>query len=134
MIASYFDERLGQLLGTPEESFRSKIASARREGLLTGNEHDDLEVIRGLRDRVVQQLGGPRFGGEEEGIVGRLKTWRVAAEANPTYEQMIPSAEDRLLYVAAVIAVRLKHRAGRGRPLSEPELTDAEAWPPITAG
>jgi hypothetical protein len=133
-IAAYFDEQLGQLLSSREESFSSKIATAHRKGLLTTNEHDDLQAIRQLRNLVVHQLGGPNFNEEESRLVNGLKTWGIAVNAIPQYAQVIHTVEDRLLYVATVLALRLKRRGGgRGYPLPEPDITDVTAWPPISS-
>jgi hypothetical protein len=133
-IAAYFDESLSRLLGDREESLASKISTAHRRGLLTNNERDDLNAIRNLRNLVVHRVGGPQFHEDEKAIVGALKTWRIAADAVPKYREMIATAEDRLLYVAAIIAIRLAHRSGGGggQPLSEPDFTDVRSWPPIS--
>jgi hypothetical protein len=133
-IAAYFDESLGRLLGDRGEAFQSKLRTAHRKGLLTNNEYDDLQEIRRLRNLVVHQVGGPQLSDEEKLIVERLKTWRIAADAVPRYEQLIPAPEDRLLYVGAVIAARLERRGSGGgaHPLPEPEVTDVQSWPPLT--
>jgi len=134
VIAAYFDEQLGQILGNPEESFHSKIMTAHRKGILTTNEHDDLQAIRNLRNLVVHQLGGPEFNDEERRLVNGLKTWRVAVDSVPQYDQLFPAPEDRLLYVATALAVRLKRRGGgNGQPLPEPDFTDVQSWPPETS-
>ena len=134
-IAAFFDESLGRLLDDRGESFPSKVMTAHRKGLLTNNERDDLMEIRKLRNLVAHQVGGPSLLEDEAAIVRGLKTWRVAAEANPRYEELIPTPEDRLLYVAAVLAARLEKRSGSGglSPLPEPDFTDLESWPPITS-
>jgi hypothetical protein len=134
-IAAYFDESLERLLGERGESFVSKIATAYQKGLLTKNEHHDLLEIKKLRDTVAHSVGGPAIEEAAKLAIGRLKTWQVAVEAMPQYEQTIPNPDDRLLYVAAVILTRLENRTGRGgpSPLPEPELTDVEAWPPVTS-
>jgi hypothetical protein len=132
VIATYFDDRLGQMLGSPEESFLSKIETAHRKRLLTHNEYDDLQSIRHLRNLLVHRLGDNEFNSEEKGIINRLKTWRIAAEAMPDSERLLPAAADRLLYVAAAIAGRLKNRATGRPPLSEPNLTDLQAWPSVS--
>jgi hypothetical protein len=131
VIGAYFDDRLGGLLGTPDESLRSKIETAHREGFLTANEREDLQRMRELRNFVVHELGGPRFSEEEREIVEGLKTWQIAAVERPTYVSLFPTPEDRLLYVAAVIAGRLKDRKGGSTPLPEPDLTDVNSWPPV---
>lgn len=133
-IAAYFDESLGRLLGDREESLPSKITTAHRRGLLTNNERDDMNEIRKLRNLVVHRIGSQEFHDDEREIVNRLKTWRIAVEAEPQYESLLPAAEDRLLYVATVIASRLGHRTGSGggHPLAEPEFTDVRSWPPVT--
>jgi hypothetical protein len=133
-IAAYFDESLGRLIGDREESLPSKISTAHRRGLLTNNERDDLNEIRKLRNQVVHRMGGPEFHDDERDIVNGLKTWRIAVEANPQYQDHFPTAEDRLLYVATVIAARLGHRSGGGggHPLAEPDPTDIRSWPPVT--
>ena len=132
-VAAYFDEALGRLLGGREESLMSKITTAHRRGLLTNNERDDLNEIRKLRNLVVRRIGGPTFHEDEKDIVLALKTWKIVVDALPQYETMIVTPEDRLVYVASVIAARLGHRSGSGggETLAEPDVTDVKSWPPV---
>jgi hypothetical protein len=133
-MAAYFDEALGRLLGSRDESLKWKITKAYRNGLLTNNERDDLDEIRRLRNIAAHHAGGQEFDEEQREVVQSLKTWQIAVEAMPQYGDMIPKAEDRLLYVAAIIAARLGHRSVSrgGQPLAEPDVTDITSWPPLT--
>jgi hypothetical protein len=135
-IAAHFDASLGRLLGDRGESLQSKIDTAYQKGLLTKNEQHDLLEIKKLRDTVAHSVGGPAIDEAARVTAGRLRTWQAAVEAMPQYEQMIPNHDDRLLYVAAVILSRLERRSGSGgpSPLPEPEMTDVDAWPPVTSG
>ena len=111
----------------------SKIETAQRRGLLTNNERDDLDELRKLRNLVVHRVGGPTFHEDEKDIVLALKTWQIVAEAMPQYETLIVTPEDRLVYVASVIAARLDNRSGSGgsQPSVEPDVTDVKSWPPV---
>jgi hypothetical protein len=131
VIATYFDDALGQKLGSPEESLHSKIETAYRKDLLTRNERDDLQSIGHLRNMVVHRLGVHEFDSEEAEIINGLKTWRIVVDALPDYERLLPAPEDRLVYVAGAIAGRLKNRVSSASPLREPDPTDPTAWPSV---
>ena len=133
VVAAYFDEKLGVLLGQPSGSFGARINNALAVGLLTQNEHDDLHRIRKLRNAFAHDLKAECFDSAKSQQVESLRTWRIAADQLPRYAELFPTAKDRLLYVAAVFAVRLNHRPGKAAsPLPEPSFLDTTAWPPVT--
>jgi hypothetical protein len=133
VVAAYFDEKLGDLLNQPKGSFDSRINNALADGLLTQNEHDDLHEIRNLRNAFAHNLRDNSFDAAKSQQVNSLKTWEIAVGKTPL-AGLFPTANNRLLYVAGVFAVRLNHRPGRtGSPLPEPELWDTTAWPPVTS-
>ena len=134
VIAAYLDEKLGAMLGQPKGSFDSRINNALAVGLLTRNEYDDLHEIRKLRNAFAHNLRAKDFDAAKSQHVGSLKTWSIAASELPSYEELFPTAKDRLLYVAAVFAVRLNRRVAKASgPLPEPRFLDTEAWPPVTS-
>lgn len=134
VVAAYFDEKLGDLLNQPRGSFDSRINNALADGLLTQNEHDDLHEIRKLRNAFAHNLRANSFDAAKSQQVNSLKTWEIAVGKTPLYAELFPTANNRLLYVGGVFAVRLNYRPGRtGSPLPEPELWDTTAWPPVTS-
>ncbi len=134
VVAAYFDEKLGDLLGQPRGSFDSRINNALAVGLLTQNEHDDLHEIRKLRNAFAHNLRANSFDAAKSQQVYSFKTWEIAVDKTPLYAELFPTANNRLLYVGGVFAVRLNHRPGRtASPLPEPELWDTTAWPSVTS-
>lgn len=132
VVAAYFDEKLGSMLGQPNGSFDSRINNALAVGVLTRNEHHDLHVIRKLRNVFAHKLKDNNFDTAKSQQVDSLKTWGIAGSEMPAYRALFPTAKQRLLYVAAVIAVRLGHRTVPTiSPLPEPPLHDTKAWPPV---
>jgi hypothetical protein len=121
------------LLGQPKGSFDSRINNAVAVGLLTQNEHDDLHEIRKLRNSFAHNLRAKDFDVSKSQQVNSFKTWAIALGEVRSYEELFPTAKDRLLYVAAVIAVRLNHRTNKAiGPIPEPRFLDTVAWPPVT--
>jgi hypothetical protein len=135
VVAAFFDEKLGVLLGQAQnKSFSVRINEALAQGWLTPNEHDDLHTIRGLRNSFAHNLRANEFDAAKTQQVDGLKTWQVAVGELPQYEDLLPTVKDRLLYVAGVIAVRLNRRTSPGAgPLPEPSVLDTTAWPPVTS-
>ncbi len=135
VMAAFFDERLGTLLGqAQEQSFFCRINDGLSQGLLTQNEHTDLHVIRSLRNSFAHCLRANSFDAAKTQQVNAFKTWQVAVSELPQYGDLFCTAQDRLLYVAAVIAVRLNYRTGTGTgPVPEPSILDTTAWPPVTS-
>lgn len=134
VVAAYFDEKLGALLGRAKGSFNSRINHALAVGLLTQNEHDDLHEFRRLRNAFAHNLRAKVFDIAKSQQVNSLKTWKIAVGELPSYDELFPTPKDRLLYVAAVFAVRMNHRAAKaGGPLPEPQFLDTVAWPPVTS-
>ena len=134
VVAAFFDEKLGSMLGQPKGSFDSRINNGLAVGLLTQNEYDDLHEIRKLRNAFAHNLRANNFDVAKTQKVNSLKTWGIAEDGLPVYGELFPTAKERLLYVAAVLAVRLNHRAARTvAPLPEPPLHDTRAWPPVTS-
>ena len=134
VVAAFFDEKLGALLGEAQnKSFFVRINEGLAQGWLTPNEHDDLHTIRGIRNSFAHNLRANSFDSAKTQQVNGLKTWQVAVGELPQYGDLFPTAKDRLLYVAGVIAVRLNHRTSPGGgPLPEPSFLDTTAWPPVT--
>jgi hypothetical protein len=134
VVAAFFDEKLGALLGQPRGSFDSRINNALAIGLLTQNEYDDLHEIRKLRNAFAHNLRAKDFDAAKTEQVNSLKTWEIAASELPDYADLFPAAKDRLLYVAAVFTTRLNHRTPKAiGPLPEPQFLDTAAWPPVTS-
>lgn len=134
VIAAHFDEKLGQLLDLPDTTFFGRIKKGLAVGQLTQNEHDDLLVIKDLRNDFAHNLRDKDFDTGKTIRVNCLNTWKIAAETWPFLQEDFITAKDRILYVAGVFFVRFKHRGPRtGSPLKEPELWDTEAWLPISS-
>ena len=137
VVAAFFDERLGRLLGdTRNCSLYHRIEDARDFGLLTLNEHHDLHVLRELRNTFAHDLRAREFDTAATNKVESLELWRVASSEFPPYTDRFPTPEERLLYVAGVIAIRLQHRSkavSKPGPLPEPPIEDTDAWPPVTS-
>ena len=134
VVAAYFDEKLGSLLGQSRGSFDSRIINALAVGLLTQNEHDDLHEIRKLRNAFAHNLRDNSFDAAKSQQVNSLKTWQIAEGELPRYADLFPTVKDRLLYVAGVFAVRMNHRSSKaGSPLPEPRFLDTNAWPPVSS-
>jgi hypothetical protein len=135
VAAAFFDETLAGLLGdTTDRAFNARIGDARDYGILTQNEHDDLHIIRRLRNRFAHNLRAATFDATAIAEVEGMATWRTAASAIERYRTLFPGSRERFLYAAGMIAFRLQHRgrpAPRIGPLSEPPMTDLIAWPPV---
>src|SRR5262249_52269534 len=135
--AAFFDETLGRLLGdTRDRSFHDRIEDARDFGLLTLNEHHDLHVLRQLRNTFAHDLRAKAFDTTVTNKVESLELWRVASSELPNYTTLFPTPEERLVYVAGIIAFRLQRRAkvvAKPGPWPEPPITDVSAWPPVTS-
>jgi hypothetical protein len=134
VATAYFEEKLGSLLGQPEKSFGDLIDAAFANGLLTPNERDDLHEIWKLRNEFAHDLRAASFGVEKEQRINALKTWKLASANVPKYNDLFPTAKERLLYVVGVFAMRLRHRSAKaGGSLPEPNFVDIAAWPPVTS-
>jgi hypothetical protein len=133
--AAFFDETLASLLGdTTERSFAARINDALAWGLLTQDEHDDLHVLRQLRNGFAHDLRVKDFDSTSAAQVASLKLWKTASSALPI-ARVIEGALQQLLYVVGVIGFRLQHRSKPGSklgPLPEPPIRDINAWPPVT--
>jgi hypothetical protein len=133
--AAFFDETLAGLLGdTNERSLFVRINDALAWGLLTQDEHDDLHVIRALRNDFAHDLRVKDFDAAATVKVAALKLWTTASRALPL-DRVIRTPADQLLYVVGLIGFRLQHRtrpATRTGTLPEPPITDTDAWPPVT--
>lgn len=134
VAAAYFEEKLGALLSQPKKSFGDLIDAAFADGLLTPNERDDLREILKLRNEFAHDLRAASFGVEKEQGINSLKTWKIASAKVPAYNDLFPTAKERLLYVVGILAVRLRRRSAKtGSPLPEPDFLDITAWPPVTS-
>lgn len=133
--AAFFDETLASLLGdTTDRPFAARINNALAWGLLTQDEHDDLHVLRQLRNGFAHDLRVTDFDSTSAAQVAALKLWTTASSALPL-GRVIDGALHQLLYVVGVIGFRLQHRskpASKVGPLPEPPITDTHAWPPVT--
>lgn len=130
VVAAFLDEKLGQLLKQKtDRSFASRISDALQARILTMNEHDDLHVIRDIRNKFAHCLNATNFDSAKSRQVNSLKTWTIVATARPKYELYFPTARDRFLYVAGTFFVRLKYRSlPTMQPLPEPKLWEGNAW------
>jgi len=81
VAAAFFDERLKSLLAdTTDSSFSARIKAALEWGLLTRNEHDDLDLLRQLRNGFAHDLRVKDFDVTSEARVEAMRTWQVAKE------------------------------------------------------
>jgi hypothetical protein len=136
VAAAFFDETLARLLGdTTDRSLYARINDALGRGILTQNEHDDLDKVRSLRNRFAHNLRAAAFDANACSDVESMATWKIASSAKPQYEDLFPGIRDRFLYVVAIIAFRLQHRLVPPPlgPLLEPPITDVGAWPPVVS-
>ncbi len=100
VVAAYFDEKLGTLLAqTQPQSFYSRINDAICCGLLTQNEHDDLHVIRDLRNTFAHDLRANDFDPARTRQVESLKTWQIASAAYPKYCDFFPTIPGAIGFV-----------------------------------
>ena len=136
VAAAYFEEALGRLLGDKKDRpFAVRINDALEWGLLTANEHADLNVLRGLRNGFAHDLRVRDFDASSAAKVEEMETWKVASDARPL-DNVIEAPLDRLLFVVGTISLRLNKRTKpneKAGPLNEPEITDFDSWPPVTS-
>ena len=135
VAAAFFDESLKALLAdTKDRSFSARVKAAVEWGLLTQSEHDDLDVLRHLRNDFAHDLRVKDFDVTSEARVEAMQTWRTASDARPL-ARVIQTPLDRLLFVVGVIAFRLQKRTkppSKSGPRPEPSITDTKEWPPVT--
>jgi|SRR5208337_3586146 len=75
VAAAFFDERLKSLLAhRADSSFSARIKAAQQWGLLTRNEHDDLDVLRQLRNGFAHDLRVKDFDATSEEPASRGQT------------------------------------------------------------
>lgn len=133
--AAYFDETLERLLkDTTERSFFQRIDAGLQWGLLTRDEHADLNTLRQLRNEFAHDLRRKDFDEASSEKVDALRLWNTASNALPL-QTVINTTLQQLLYVVGVIAFRLQHRdkpQAKNGPLPEPPIADTDAWPPVT--
>jgi hypothetical protein len=92
VCAAFFDETLGVLLGDKQDrAFFDRIIDARDFGLLTSDEHDDLQVLRQLRNHFAHRLKARSFDSSKAKMVDSLKLWRTASSQIQKYKQLFPS-------------------------------------------
>lgn len=132
VVAAYFDEKLGSLLGTSSGDFCTRINLAFVAGIVTENERADLHAIRNLRNSFAHNLRANTFDDAKSRQVDSMKTWQLIVAAFPDCAELLPTAKERLLYVAATFYMRLKDRQTQTRPLPEPSIYDGNSWPNIT--
>lgn len=135
VAAAFFDEQLKTVLeDNTSQSFAVRIREGLKWGVLTQFEHDDLDVLRELRNQFAHDLRVTDFDNASAGKIARLKLWETAAASAPL-ERVIKTALDQLLYVVGIIGFRLQHRSKPATPqgpLSEPPFHDKAQWPPVT--
>jgi hypothetical protein len=135
VAAAFFDETLKALLAdTKERSFSARIKDALEWGLLSQNEHDDLHLLRDLRNGFAHDLRIKDFDGTSQAKVEAMMTWRIASDAWPL-DRVIQTPLDRLLFVVGAIASRLHKRRktpSKSGPHPEPSVMDRKEWPPVT--
>jgi hypothetical protein len=131
VAAAYFDEKLAEKLGdTTERSFAARINDALAWSLLTQNEHDDLHVLRKLRNDFAHDLRVKDFDANSSEMVAALKLW-TTGKSDLNVEDSIKTAQLMLRWVVFVIACRLERRTKQKiGPLPEPPTTDIDEWPP----
>ena len=110
MAAAFFDEILKALLADMKErSSSARIKDALDWSLLTQSEHDDLDVLRDLRNGFAHELRVKDFDETSEARVEAMRTWRTASDAR-SLDRVIQTPLDRLLFVVGVIGFRLQKR------------------------
>jgi hypothetical protein len=143
VAAVYFEQLLKSKLGvTGNQDFYTSITQAFQKGLLTRDERDDLTILRRLRNQFAQFPSPAVFDAERTRDVDQLKLWIAATQRAPHLATLLSQPEQRWLYVAAAIDMRLRRRSlrlKRGKepqpgPLAEPPFDDAESWPAIEVG
>jgi hypothetical protein len=137
VAAAFFDDTLARLLGDKKErSFFDRISDARDWGLLTQHEHDDLQSLRGLRNKFAHDIRVNSFDNGAGKVIEAMNMWSTVSRTQPAYLRLFPRLHQRLLYTVGIIAFRLQHRAqlpAKPGPLPEPDfIYDAHAWPPVT--
>ena len=135
VAAAFFDETLARLLGDGKDrSFNRRVELALDFGLLTKDEHADLHSIRDIRNDFAHDLRKTGYDPEVETRIDAMRILISSLEAIPGRLRLLPTPQDRFLYVAGVIAFRLQHRTKspeKTGPLPEPEAWDTNAWPPL---
>ncbi len=133
VVQAYFDEKLALLLRRGRDHFYTRINLGLAARILTQNEHDDLHVIRNLRNSFAHNLRANTFDTDKSQQIDALKTWQIAVGAFPEYAELWPNAKERLLYVAGAFHLRLKDgQRQNSEPLPEPPIYDPNCWPIIS--
>jgi hypothetical protein len=136
VAAAFFDETLKSLLAdNKDRSFSASIKEGLDWGLLTQSEHDDLDVLRQLRNEFAHDLRVKGFDAASAATVEAMSIWRTAANAR-SLDRAFLTPLDRLLFVVAVIAFRLQWRKKpltKSGPRPEPSIFDTKEWPPVTS-
>jgi hypothetical protein len=82
VAAAFFDETLADLLGDKNErSLYERLKDALGWALLTQNEHDDLQILRLLRNKFAHDLRMKSLDADGVSLVEKLKTWQIASSA-----------------------------------------------------
>ncbi|MCA9102184.1 MAG: hypothetical protein KDA63_13565 [Planctomycetales bacterium] len=106
LIAAYFDEALGSILGSnAPDGFHSRICAALQHGILTQDEHDDLQLIRQIRNAFAHEYLSKTFDQETEVLVDQLKTVQLHRDVLDNVG--FNSAKNKLRYVAIAFCVRI---------------------------
>jgi hypothetical protein len=106
LIAAYFDEALGTLFGSnAPDGFNSRICAGLQRGMLTQEEHDDLHLIRRIRNEFAHEYLSKTFDQPKEGLIDQLKT--VQCHKGVLHTVGFNSAKNKLRYVAIAFCVRI---------------------------
>ena len=135
VACAFCDETLGTMLGNARASFSRRIDDALTWGLLTPNEHEDLDSLRKLRNEFAHNMRVNDFDASSNAKVSAMKLWTTASAARPI-DRVIRTTLHQLLFVVGTIGFRLQHRtkpATPTGPLPEPSVFEFDAWPPVTS-
>src|SRR4051812_15025036 len=102
-------------------------------GLLTKDEGADLQSLRSIRNQFAHNLRTRTFNPDVVAQIEGFRILRAALDAIPSRATVLPTPQDRLLYVVAIVGFRLQRRSkslAKTGPLPEPEPW-RDAWPPL---
>jgi hypothetical protein len=112
VAAAYFDETLGRLLGdSKERSFHRRIEMALQFGLLTKDEGADLHTLGEIRNQFAHELHTRSFNPHVVAQIEAMWILRAALDAIPSRATVLPTPQDRLLYVVRIVITRAEIEA-----------------------
>lgn len=103
----------------PLGTFSARIAAALALGLISEDEHHDLEIIRGVRNDFAHRI---EIGFDNPSVTDRCASLRLAAQ---DYGQVVVGAEGQFSTAAVAMIMRLTNRAEYA---ARRRLT-IESWP-----